>query len=199
MTKQYNIIFILLFINVYALNPVGDMQLFPNTENSPSLYLIRFTLSNAIPTGAYLLVGMDWYSANLVPHSCQFVNTSIPITCDNFASPSPSFGMTITTANFAKFNSIFSTGKMVAIKLGSNLLQNTEYALELALTNVVPNIQKISPSIEMYAMSSTGLIYEENTNMGAVINSSPSNNLLAVSILNDLSATAPGTTSTLRA
>jgi hypothetical protein len=51
----------------------------------------------------------------------------------------------------------------------------------------------------MYAMSATGLIYEENANMGAVINSKPNTHLLAVSVLNDLSATQPGTTSTLRA
>ena len=35
--------------------------------------------------------------------------------------------------------------------------------------------------------------------MGAVINSSPNTQLLAVSILNDLSTNSPGTTSTLRA
>jgi len=79
------------------------------------------------------------------------------------------------------------------------LLQNTTYSLELHLYNVVPNIQKISPSVEMYTMSASGLIYEENPNMGAVINSKPNTQMLAVSILNSLSATQPGTTSTLRA
>lgn len=51
----------------------------------------------------------------------------------------------------------------------------------------------------MYTMSASGLIYEENPNMGAVINSQPNTQLLGVSILNSLAATQPGTTSTLRA
>ena len=180
-----------------ALNPVGDIQLFPNTENSPSIYLIRFTLTTALPSKSYLLIGMDWYTSALSPHSCQLVNTSIPLRCTNFAAPT--FTLTATTTDFAKFNSIFDTSKMVVIEIGSNLVHSTTYALELHLYNVVPNIQKISPSIEMYTMSASGLIYEENPNMGAVINSKPNTQLLAVSILNSLSATQPGTTSTLRA
>ena len=191
------LLFCLLLLNVKALSPVGDIQLFPNTENSPSLYLISFTLKTALPTDSYLLVGMDWYTSDLTPHSCQIVNTSISITCTNFNSPA--FTLSITTADFARFNSILSPTKMVAIKLGNNLLQGTTYTLELHLLNVVPNIQKISPSIEMYTMSSTGLVYEENPNMGALINSPPNTHLLSVSVLNDLSATSPGTTSTMRA
>ena len=88
---------------------------------------------------------MDWYTSDLTPHSCQLVNTSIPITCTNFNSPS--FTLSITTSDFARFNSIISPTKVVAIKLGSNLLASTTYALELHLLNVVPNIQKISPSV----------------------------------------------------
>jgi hypothetical protein len=48
-------------------------------------------------------------------------------------------------------------------------------------------------------MSSKGLFYEENPNMGAVINSKPINNLLSVNILNTLSANSPGSSSTLSA
>ena len=152
------LLFCLLFFNIYTLSPVGDIQLYPNTENSPSLYLISFKIKTALPTDSYLLIGMDWYTADLVPHSCQIVNTSISITCTNFNNPS--FTLSITPADFARFNSILSPTKMVAIKLGNNLLQDTTYTLELHLLNVVPNIQKISPSVEMYTMSSTGLVYE---------------------------------------
>ena len=187
----------LLLLQVEALSPVGDIELYPNTENSPSIYLISFTLSTALPTNSYILVGMDWYTSDLNPHSCSIVNTSISITCTNFNNPS--FTLSIATSDFTRFNSILSPTKMVAIKLGNNLLQDTTYALELHLLNVVPNIQKISPSVEMYTMSATGLIYEENPNMGAVINSPPNTHLLSVSILTALSATSPGTTSTMRA
>jgi hypothetical protein len=99
----------------------------------------------------------------------------------------------------AKFNSILDTTKVVAVQVKSNLLVGTTYALQLHLYNVVPNITKISPSIEMFTMSASGLIYEENPNMGAVINSKPLTNLMAVSILNTLSANFPGSSSTLSA
>ena len=191
------LLFCLLLLQAQSLSPVGDIQLFPNTESSPSIYLIRFQITTALPTGSFLLVGMDWYSSDLLPHSCQLVNTSIALTCTNFNSPS--FALPFSTSDFARFNSILSPAKMVAIRLGSNILPSTTYALELHLLNVVPNIQKISPSVEMYTMSETGLVYEENPNMGAVINSPPNTHLLGVSILNDLSTNKPGTTCTLRA
>ena len=153
--------FVLLALLVFQtqnLAPVGDIKLYPNTESSPSMYLITFTITTALPTDSYLLLGMDWYTSDVNPHSCQIVNTSIAITCTNFNTPT--FTLPFTTADFARFNSILSPTKMVAIKLGSNLLQNTDYALELHLLNVVPNIQKISPSVEMYTMSASGLVYE---------------------------------------
>lgn len=175
----------------------GDIQLFPNTQNSPSIYILPFTLSKALPSNSYILVTMDWYSANLSPYNCLLVNTTITISCTNLVIPT--FPLTITTAQMLKFNPKLSTSKTIAILVSSNLLPDTPYALQLHLYNVVPNIQKISPSIEMYTISSNGLIYEANTNFGSVVNNYPNTNLMAVSILNTLSANAPGSTSTLRA
>ena len=37
---------ILLAANIHALSPTNEILLFPNTEASPSLYLISFTLSS---------------------------------------------------------------------------------------------------------------------------------------------------------
>jgi hypothetical protein len=129
---------VLLALRSSALTPVGDIQLFPNTENSPSIYLIQFTLEKALPSKSYLLLGMDWYSSSLSPFSCQLVNTSIAVQCTNFAAPA--FPLTVSTASFTKFNTLFDTTRMVVVELGSNLLPATIYALELHLLNVVPNI-----------------------------------------------------------
>ena len=107
--------------------------------------------------------------------------------------------MTISSANLASFNSKLSATKVVAVQLASNLLANTAYALQIHLFNVIPSISKISPSVEMYTMSADGNIYEENPNMGAVINAKPITNLMAVSILNNLAANYPGASSTLSA
>ena len=175
----------------------GDLRLFPNTENSPSIYLIPFTLTKALPTDSYILITMDWYSAEVVPYNCILVNTSISITCTNLNNPT--FTIPDLETNMLAFNTQLSNTKTVVVKLGSNLLTSTNYHLQLHLYNVIPNIQKISPSVEMYTVSNNGLIYETNPNIGAVINNPPITNLMAVTALNDLSANQPGSTSTLRA
>lgn len=51
----------------------------------------------------------------------------------------------------------------------------------------------------MYTVSANGLIYEVNSNFGAVVNNPPINNLMQVSILNSLSSNSPGSTSALAA
>lgn len=100
---------------------------------------------------------MDWYSSSTIPYNCILVNTTIPVSCTNLASPT--FALTITTAQVLKFNPLLPTTKTVAIQVGSNLLANTNYALQIHLFNVIPSIQKISPSIEIYTISKNGLIY----------------------------------------
>lgn len=122
----------------HTLKPTKDIFLYPNTQNSPSLYLITFTLDKALPSNSYLLIGMDWYSSAVSPYNCILVNTSIPTTCTNLASPS--FTLTISATNLAKFNSLLSPSKVIAVLVQSNLLAGTTYALQLHLYNVVPNI-----------------------------------------------------------
>lgn len=182
---------------INGLAPAGDIRLFPNTENSPSIYILPFTISKALPSKSYILVTMDWYSASVDPYNCILVNSSISVSCTNLAAPS--FPLTITTAQILKFNSQLVTTKTVAVLVNSNLLTNTVYSLQLHLYNVIPNIQKNSPSIEIYTISYNGLIYEANSNFGSVVNNPPITNLMGVSILNTLSANSPGSTSTLRA
>lgn len=102
-----------LLVLLQALTPTEDIQLFPNTENSPSLYLIRFKLNKALPSLSYLLVAMDWYSSPLLPYNCALINTTIAVRCTNFQTPT--FGLTASTTNFEKFNAILDTSKVVVI------------------------------------------------------------------------------------
>jgi hypothetical protein len=182
---------------INGLAPAGDIRLFPNTENSPSIYILPFTLTKALPSNSYILVTMDWYTASLTPYNCILVNSSITVSCTNLATPT--FPLTITTAQVLKFNPKLSTTNTVAVLINSNLLPDTAYSLQLHLYNVIPAIQKISPSIEMCTVSYNGLIYEANSNFGSVVNNLPITNLMGVSILNPLSSNSPGSTSTLRA
>jgi hypothetical protein len=198
MKTLVRVVLILLLLTLgSSLIASGDIKLFPNTENSPSIYLLPFTLSKALPSNSYILVTMDWYSSSLTPYNCILVNTTITVACTNLVAPT--FPLTITTAQILKFNSKLSTTKTIAILVSSNLLAGTQYALQIHLYNVIPNIKQISPSIEMYTISYNGLIYEANSNFGAVVNNPQITNLMGVSILNSLSANTPGSISTLRA
>ena len=89
--------------------------------------------------------------------------------------------------------------KTVAVLLKNNLLNNTEYNLQLHLLNIVPNIRKISPSAEIYVVSKDGLVYEENINYGPAINRPPIDIVLTTSILKDLSSNKPGELETFKA
>jgi hypothetical protein len=114
---------ILLFSWGQGLIASGDIKLFPNTQNSPSIYVLPFTLSKAIPSKSYILVTMDWYTTSLTPYNCILVNTSITVACTNLVTPT--FPLTITTTQILKFNSKLSTAKTVAVLVNSNLLPDT--------------------------------------------------------------------------
>ena len=87
---------VLLIFTVFSLDPTGEIQLYPKTENSDSIYIFSFKLQKNIPANSYILVNMDWYSAALTPFRCIMVNTSIYLDCTNFATPT--FALTITVA-----------------------------------------------------------------------------------------------------
>lgn len=159
MLKNVLSVFIIALIlsSAKGLTPAGDIRLFPNTENSPSIYLLPFVLTKALPSQSYILVTMDWYADALSPYNCILVNSSITVTCTNLASPT--FPLTITAAQVLKFNSKLVTSKTVAVLISSNLLAETAYYLQLHLYNVIPNIKKISPSIEICTVSYNGLVY----------------------------------------
>ena len=84
-------------------------------------------------------------------------------------------------------NSQLDTTRTLAILLEDGIAADTEYFLEFTLYNVVENLAKISPSMEVYLINVDGLVYEENLNFGSVVYKSPITALLDVSILNDLS------------
>jgi hypothetical protein len=136
---------IVLIFTVSAITPVTDIRLFPNTESSPSIYLLQFTLSKSLPSNSYILVTMNWYTSAVIPYNCILVNTSITVACTNFDTPT--FALTITKAQMTQYNTLFDSAKTVAVLVNSNLLADTTYALQLHLYNVIPSIRKISPNI----------------------------------------------------
>ncbi len=101
---------------------------------------------------------MDWYPNDISPFKCIFVNMTNEISCTNLKTPTIS--LTITSAIMKMHNPSLDDDKTLVVSLGTNTLtKDTEYVLQVSLFNLVPNIQKISPSIEFYIVSSNGLVY----------------------------------------
>jgi hypothetical protein len=131
---------------------------------------------------------MDWLTSSLRPYSCNLVNTAIRIRCTNLGTPD--FGYSFTMATLLNFNSQLDSSRTMVIELldplPKNVGANAGYRLEFGLFNLVENIKKISPSLEMYSLSKNGLIHEENLNFGPVAYKPPITNVLGVSIYTDI-------------
>ena len=179
--------------------PTAEVKLYPNTEASPSLYMISFETDEDMANNEYMLVSLDWIDDPIDPHSCILVNSSKAIECTNLNNPDPDFDLAFSTDALLNHNDQIDLDRTLIVLLKDGLDPNVEYHLEFALHNLVENISKISPSIETYLINRDGLVYEENLNFGAVVYKPPQTNLLDVSILTDLSQNEFGSLSTLKA
>ena len=107
--------------------------------------------------GEYMLVSLDWLALPIDPHKCLFVNSSLEIECTNLDSPD--FTLPFSTDDLLIHNDQLDLDRTLAIKLVDGFLADTEYFLEFSLINLVENIAKISPSIEIYLINEDGLVY----------------------------------------
>lgn len=76
------------------------------------------------------------------------------------------------------------------------LTKNTNYYLQIVLTNVVPSTGKKSDSFEFYSVSGNSIIYEQNWNFGQVEYQPTQTYTLAVNSLASLTSVLPSSTST---
>lgn len=102
-------------------------MLYPNTENSPSLYLLSFKTSIDLQTNEYILIAMDWLSSAINPFSCLLVNTTVDIACTNLATPTFTLGFSLATLQAT--NPQISTTKTIVIQLLDPLPANVGYSL----------------------------------------------------------------------
>ena len=152
---------------VVCLVITGPIEVSPNTEHSPSVYLIPFVLSRSLPQTGYLLFTMPNYASAVIPTSCKLVNTSINLQCTNFLSPTLT-GLTITAASINTVNPNINATVTVLIDSDTALTASTNYYLQIVLSNVIPSTAEISDSFEMYTVNWNSIIYEQNWNFGQV-------------------------------
>ncbi len=68
-----------------------------------------------------------------------------------------------------------------------------EYSIQILTNNVLPAVGKITSNLEMYTISGTGFMLEENWNFGQVYFELRLNKNLNVNSINDLRNNLPGT------
>lgn len=125
-SKSYNIMLqiikaFLFVAPIYAIIAVGPIEVSPNTENSPSVYLFPFKLSKNLPNTGYLLVSFPNYQTAVTPTSCKLVNTSITLACTNFLNPLLS-GLTVTSSSLTVVNPNINSIMTVLIDSDANLV-----------------------------------------------------------------------------
>ena len=60
---------------VCPLKPTAPILASPNTESSPSNFIVSISLTNDLPLGAYLMVVIPFYSSTITPKSCTLLNS----------------------------------------------------------------------------------------------------------------------------
>lgn len=188
----------LVLLPVWCLVPIGPIELSPNTENSPSVYLFPFKLSRSLPQTGYLLITMPNYQTAVTPTSCKLVNTSVTLDCTNFQTPTLT-GLTVTASSMATPAPNINPMLTVLVRSDTALAASTNYYLQVVLSNVIPSTNTLSDSFEFYSVSFNSIIYEQNWNFGQVMYQIRQTNSLTINNLVSLTSVLPGTTSILQA
>lgn len=180
-----------------AIIPTSPIIASPNTESSPSNFMMSFQLSNPLPASGYLMVVFPIYSSTVTPTSCLLLGTTnIATQCVNLntassSSPNP---LTINSSSVTTVNVNIVTTKTVVIQFTSSLLAGTTYTIQILVSSILPYINALSANFEMYTMSATGVMIEENWNFGNVFFEAKNNNIMNVVSINSLTTNLPGTT-----
>ena len=84
-----NIIIIMLLLkSTSSVHQTQPIKVNPNTENSPSNFIIYFSLNNPLPSDGYLLVTFSPFTGSATPLSCIVLehNSTTATTCVNLDS-----------------------------------------------------------------------------------------------------------------
>lgn len=152
-----------------CLIPTAPILALPNTESSPSNFIFSFSLTNPMLSSSYLMIVFPIFSSTITPFTCTLLNNAITSSvCVNLntasgTNPNP---LTINTTAVNSINPNIQSMLTVVTSFSGSLLAATSYSLQIILSNNLPSIGALSESFEMYVISGTGVMQEENWNMG---------------------------------
>lgn len=123
-------------------------------------------------------------------------NSSLVISkCLNLDAGSTADTLSINTTwiNQINPNIAIAATKTIAVQFNQALAAGVSYSIQILTNNVLPAIGSITSNFEMYTISGTGFMLEENWNFGQVYFEYRQNNILNVNSINDLTQNYPGT------
>ena len=106
------------------------------------------------------------FTTDANPLSCTVLdnNSTTATKCVNLNAPSTT--ITISQAAINDINPNIYAARTVVVQFSAELAASTEYKLQIMTDNVLPDIGSITSSLEMYAVTGTGMFIEENWNFG---------------------------------
>lgn len=189
------LLLLVLLVSATTIRPTQPIVVNPNTESSPANLMFYFSLENPLPVSSYLMITFSTFTT-ATPISCDVldnVNLTIP-KCVNLNTGGND--ITITQAGVNSVNPNINAVKTVVLQFNSVLAANTEYKIQIRTNNVLPNIGSITKSFEMYTITGTGVMIEENWNFGQVYLEPKQNVDINVLSRNSMVSNLPGTSFT---
>jgi len=165
------LLLVIFIFRIDCLVPTAPIIATPNTESSPSNFIFNFQLSNSLLSSSYLMVVFPIYPSTITPYSCILLTSTNPVTaCINLntasgMSPNP---LTINATAVTNINPNIQSLATIVIGFSLPLAANTQYSLQITIQSTLPSIGALSSNFEMYAISGSGVMEEENWNMGQV-------------------------------
>ena len=171
----------LLILSTYSVHQTQPIKVNPNTESSPSNFIFYFSLDYTLPSDGYLLVTFSPFTGTADPLSCIMLdhNSTTTTKCVNL-NTATSDDITINQADINEINPNIYASRTVVVQFSEDLSPSTEYKIQIMTDNVLPNIGSITSSLEMYAVTGTGMFIEENWNFGQVFLEPKQNKVLSV-------------------
>ena len=189
------LLLLVLLVSATTIRPTQPIVVNPNTESSPANLMFYFSLENPLPVSSYLMITFSTFTT-ATPISCDVldnVNLTIP-KCVNLNTGGND--ITITQAGVNSVNPNINAVKTVVLQFNSVLAASTEYKIQIRTNNVLPNIGSITKSFEMYTITGTGVMIEENWNFGQVYLEPKQNVDINVLSRNSMVSNLPGTSFT---
>ena len=198
-THRYLIVLVLvlcLTLPGSSIRPTRPIMANPNTESSSANFFFYFELEEDLPADGYLMITFTPYITEAEPVTCDMLShTGNPITtCLNLNTAGSD--ITITQPDINDVNPNINATETVVIQFTSTLSAATEYQIQIATDNVLPDIGSITSSFEMYTITGTGVMIEENWNCGQVFLEPKQNKALSILNRNSMEFNLPGTSFT---